>query len=48
MHLKDLLYTTEGNDDWADKLEGLLNLHKVDCMGKIVATILRPKYEHAS
>jgi len=41
VHLKDLLYFTEGNRDFIDESKTVLNLAKMDGMGKIIS-VFRP------
>jgi len=37
VHLKDLLYLSEANDDWIDEKKHILNLDKMQQMGNIIS-----------
>lgn len=47
--MKDLLYTAEGNEDYVDKEKTVLNLGKLDSLGKIISILyLAPKAEYGA
>jgi len=37
VHLKDLLYMTEGSPDFVDKANQVLNVYKMDGMGRAIS-----------
>lgn len=46
VHLKDLLYATEGGENWLYETQGVVNLGKLDIIGKIISVIIDSHAEY--
>jgi len=47
VHLKDLLYITDGNENYVDKEKGILNLYKMDAIGKTMSIFIQTHGSYA-